>query len=149
MILAKKKLYFIPPKIADKMNGDGPQNNWAHGQGSFDKEIVKYWIIENSFRGINYVKNIPLYINSIISIDVFTSKLSEFQSSSNDQLLVIDVQGFEQSVLKSVDWKNSPKYILIEDDLKNKDVLMFLKSKNYKWVAGSIDKIYKLNSNEK
>ena len=147
--IGKKKLYFIPPKIADQMNGDGPQNNWAHGQGSFDIEIIKYWIIENSFRGINYVKNISFYINSIISIDLITSKLSEFQSSSDNQLLVIDAQGFEQSVLKSVDWKNSPKYILIEDDLKNKDVLMFLKSKNYKWVAGSIDKIYKLNSNEK
>jgi hypothetical protein len=24
-------LYFIPPEIADMMNGDGPKNDWAHG----------------------------------------------------------------------------------------------------------------------
>ena len=45
-----KKLYYISPKTADLMNGDGPFNNWAHGRGSFNLETVVYWIKQNSFR---------------------------------------------------------------------------------------------------
>jgi hypothetical protein len=61
----KQKIYFIPPKIADLMNGEGPKNNWAHGQGSSDKEFIIKQIKLNNFRGSNYKENIQKYINSI------------------------------------------------------------------------------------
>ena len=50
----KQKLYFIPPKVADQMNGDGPFNNWAHGQGSFNLDVVIYCIKKNIFIFLAY-----------------------------------------------------------------------------------------------
>lgn len=35
-----RKIFYIPPETADEMNGDGPQNDWAHGQGSFDIQSI-------------------------------------------------------------------------------------------------------------
>ena len=35
-----KRLYFIKTEVADLMNGDGPKNDLAYGQGSFSKETV-------------------------------------------------------------------------------------------------------------
>ena len=93
-------LYFIEPGIADQMNGNGPPNNWAHGQGSFDPKIVKYWIERNRFRGEEYVANINTYLQSIIPIDVEIIPLSDIAMSRQNEnlLVVIDVQGFELEV---------------------------------------------------
>ena len=71
-------LFYINPKIAGEMNGDGPYNDWSHGQGSFSKETIKYWIDKNKFRGENYVKNINKYYNSIEKIELKTSLTCDF-----------------------------------------------------------------------
>jgi len=142
-----RKIYFIPPSIADEMNGDGPNNDWAHGQGSFDKNIIIYWIKKNSFRGQNYRDNINKYIDSITYLELQPLQLSTFQIFPEDLFLIIDVQGFELDVLKTVNWEIPPKFILVEDDLKNNDLVTFLEKKNYKWVAGKADKIFKYISN--
>ena len=144
----KQNIYFIDPSIATKLNGDGPKNNWAHGQGSFDKRIVKYWIIKNSFRGKDYRNNIPLYINSIKKNTIITKKLSDFGFTKNlETLLVIDVQGFELEVIESMNWSNSPKYIIYEDDIKlfkfkSNKIRKILKDNNYKYIGGKYDKLF-------
>ena len=144
----KRNIYYIDPSIATKLNGDGPKNNWAHGQGSFEKKIVKYWIIKNSFRGKNYRKNIPLFLNSIKKEIIRTKKLSQFKFTNNlETLLVIDVQGFELEVIEGIDWSNSPKYIIYEDDIKlfkfkSNKIRKILKINNYKYIGGKYDKLF-------
>ena len=61
-------------------------------------------------------------------------------------LLVIDVQGHELNVLKGLDFRNfPPKHIYVENDLNNGlDIFDYLTSKNYKWIAGSNDLVFKL-----
>jgi FkbM family methyltransferase len=138
-------LYFIEPSIADKMNGNGPANNWAHGQGSFDPNVVRYWIERNRFRGEDYVKNIETYLQSIISIDVDIIPLSEIaMSQQNDNLLiVIDVQGFELEVIRGIDWKHPPAYIVLEDDLnKSGPISEYLALHDYSYLCGRNDKLY-------
>lgn len=138
-----KKLYFIKPEVADLMNGDGPKNDWAHGQGSFSKETVIHWINENSFRGNEYRKNIPLFISSIDSVVIPTKKISEFIPSASHVLLVLDVQGFEYEVLQGVEWSNRPKFIYLEDDLGNgQKIAKFLAQKGYLYLCGSGDKVF-------
>jgi FkbM family methyltransferase len=139
-------LYYINPKIADEMNGDGPYNDWAHGQGSFSKDIVKYWIDKNSFRGSNYIRGIEKYHNSIDSIELKSIKTSDLIPNHKNILLVIDVQGFEINVLNGIDFKNNPpKYIIAEDDInKENKLLNFMKSKSYSWIAGNTNKVFKL-----
>jgi len=44
------------------MNGDGPFNNRAQGQGSFDRQFVEDSIKKNYFRGKSYQEKIPFYI---------------------------------------------------------------------------------------
>ena len=119
-------LYFIEPSVADQMNGDGPPDNWAHGQGSFDPSVIKYWIERNKFRGEDYVRNIDNYIEAIRSLEVEIIRLSDIEMScQNDNLLlVIDVQGFELDVIRGVDWNHPPAYIVLEDDLKKRVPLM-------------------------
>jgi len=138
-------LYFIEPTVADQMNGDGPPNNWAHGQGSFDLNVVKYWIERNRFRGEHYVRNMDKYTESIISINVEIICLSDVEmSNDNDNLLlVIDVQGFELDVIRGIDWRYPPAYIVVEDDLnKSGSINKYLSSKGYFYLCGRIDKVY-------
>jgi FkbM family methyltransferase len=141
-----KDLYFIQPEIADEMNGDGPNNNWAHGQGSFDKNIIIHHINQNKFRGKDYVKNIPNYINAIQSIETKIIRLMDLNLDDlnfDNFLLVIDVQGFEIEVLKGIDWRRPPRFIVFEDDLNNgKLIHNYLISKEYKFVLGNLDKLY-------
>jgi FkbM family methyltransferase len=138
-------LYFIEPGVADKMNGDGPPNNWAHGQGSFDPNIVKYWIERNRFRGEDYVRNIDTYLQSIISIEVDIVPLSDIaMSRQNDNLLVVmDVQGFEMDVIRGIDWSHPPAFIVLEDDLNKADpISKYLESRGYFYLCGRNDKLY-------
>lgn len=142
-----KKLYFIPPHIADTMNGNGPANNWAHGQGSFDKRIVIHWIHENKFRGADYIRQIPFFVSAIESIDVDIKKTASLMPKSHNLLMVIDVQGFELEVLEGVEWdSNPPRYILLEDDLdRSKQVADLLKTNGYSYVCGNTDKVFARN----
>jgi FkbM family methyltransferase len=138
-------LYFIEPGIADQMNGDGPPNNWAHGQGSFDPNVVKYWIERNRFRGEDYVRNIDKYLGAIISEDVEIIRLSDVEMSGRDEnlLLVIDVQGFELDVIRGIDWRHPPAYILLEDDLnKSGPIGKYLSSRGYFYLCGRNDKVF-------
>ncbi len=138
-------LYFIEPSVADQMNGDGPPNNWAHGQGSFDPNVVRYWIERNKFRGEDYVRNIDNYIGAIRSVYVEMIRLSDIEmSQQNDNLLlVIDVQGFELDVIRGIDWSHSPAYIVVEDDLnKSGPIDKYLSSRGYFYLCGRSDKVY-------
>lgn len=132
-----KKIYYIDPKIAGLMNGDGPNNNWAHGQGSFSKSFIINEIKKNYFRGIDYKKNINKFIQSIKFKKVKSIKISDIKISNNTQnLLVIDVQGFEYEVLKSINFKIQ-KFDLIyfEDEgtyqIKSKKIVKLLEENNY------------------
>lgn len=139
-----KSLYFIDPIIADQMNGDGPHNNWAHGQGSFNYNTVVYWINQNRFRGKYYVEQIHFYIASIQSVSLQIKPICEIVTTHPNQLLVMDVQGFELEVLKGVDWySNPPAHILLEDDLgKTSQITAFLFEKGYRYVCGDTDKVF-------
>ena len=57
--------YYVDPAVADEMDGDGPPNRWAHGQGSTQRDVIVYWIRQNAFRGAHYRDNIPRYIDAI------------------------------------------------------------------------------------
>jgi FkbM family methyltransferase len=139
-----RELFFIPPTLASEMNGDGPQNNWAHGQGSFDKNTVIHWIKENSFRGKDYVAKLQDYISAITSIQLHTMRTERLLPlDRNGLLLVVDVQGFEIDVLNGIDWNNPPQWIIVEDDVGNTiDLLEFFADKGFSWVAGDHDKLF-------
>lgn len=143
-ISCNRDLFFIDPAVADQMNGDGPQNNWAHGQGSFESGTIVHWINENKFRGEEYIKNIPFYISSIQSVELKIRRVSEFIPSHDNYLLMIDVQGFELDVLRGVDWSsNPPAYVVLEDDLgKFHQIDNFLNKKGYRYLCGDYDKVF-------
>ena len=139
-----KNFYYIDPIIANEMNGNGPQNNWAHGQGSFHRDSVEFWIHQNSFRGSDYVANIDKYMGSIIQKDVDCIPLKQISYNINDlTVLVIDAQGAEEEILKSVDWMNPPDALIFEQD-KNKDlhVYEFLRQMSYEYVAGNENMLF-------
>jgi len=133
-----KKIYYIDPKI---LSLNGPQNNWLHGQGSFSKSFIINEIKKNYLRGINYKKNINKLIQSIKFKKVKSIKISDIKINNNTQnLLVIDVQGFEYEVLKSINFK-SQKFDLIyfEDEgtyqTKSKKIIKLLKENNYNLIG--------------
>jgi len=144
-------LYFIEPDVADQMNGRGPLNNWAHGQGSFDKNVINYWIRRNRFRGEGYVKNLDLYYASIRSMEVSVIRLADIELSRSHEnlLIVVDVQGFELDVIRGIDWNFPPAYIVIEDDLGNSGPIdEYLSSRGYIYLCGRNDKVYKLSEGD-
>jgi FkbM family methyltransferase len=125
-------LYYIPNHIALNMNGNGPHNNWALGQGSFYKDNVVFWIYNNSFRGDDYKKNIKYWIENIseVNVSIIATK-NLIPVTSKIIFLIIDVQGFEIDVLKGIDWNYPPKYIIIEEDLNNMNAREYLLNKGY------------------
>jgi FkbM family methyltransferase len=138
-----RTLYYMPPEIADTMNGNGPKNNWAHGQGSFDRETIVHWINNNSFRGEDYCKNIPFFISSIASIEIRIRPAGDIIPNVDNLLVVIDVQGFEIDVLNGINWDFPPKYIILEDDLENSSgITDYMIGKNYKYLCGDSDKLF-------
>jgi len=143
-----KKLYYIPADVADKMNGDEPENNWAHGQGSFDRETVIHWINANSFRGQEYRDNISFYIDSIKEYSTPITKTDLLLPKTDcEVLLIVDVQGFELEVLNGIDWLCPPRWIVLEDDLGNtQNLLHYMNQKGFKWIAGGHDKVFELLS---
>lgn len=142
--------YHIDETIADEMDGEGPMNRWAHGQGSFDKETIIHWIKQNEFRGEKYRANIQKYLNSIIRINIETKPLTDIIRPFNIKkidALVIDVQGHELQVLQSCNIKETkPEYIFYEDDLASggDKVSKFLIASGYQFVAGNTDKLWKI-----
>lgn len=92
----KKEFFYIHNAVADEMDGEGPYNRWAHGQGSFDKETIIHWIKQNEFRGSHYRANIEKYIAAIQCNNIETRTLGdithEFHIKDIDALIV-DVQG--------------------------------------------------------
>ncbi len=124
-------LYFIDPSIADEMNGRGPHNNWAHGQGSFSKQKIIDTISDNSFRGPAYVANIPQYTEAIKQVDVEVKTLSEIINRNMPTLLVIDVQGAEMQVLEGISREHLPEIVIVENEFPDDRILNFLTSLGY------------------
>lgn len=139
-----KQLFYIPPEIADKMNGNGPFNNWAHGLGSFSKKNVINWIEKNRFRGNKYIDQIQNFKDSIISKKVKVCKTSDVIKDSPNSLIIIDVQGHELEVLKGINFElKRPRYIIIEvDHPTNIPAYNFLKNLGYKWIAGTTNIVF-------
>ena len=123
------------------MDASGPKNKWAHGQGSFSKKFIYSVIDKNNFRGDYYKKNISKFKNSITSEIVNPFKISKIKFPEKSiNLLLMDVQGHELQVIKSVDFKKQKiDYIYFEDEnptSKNSlQIRSLLKKNKYKLIG--------------
>jgi FkbM family methyltransferase len=151
----ERTFYYINPGVADEMDGDGPMNRWAHGQGCFSKETIISWIQQNSFRGITYRKNLQRYVESIESTSlksVTLATLANQRQLSQIHLLVIDVQGAEMDVLSSLgELANLPSFIIYEDDSSlnphdSKALELLLIDYGYVYIAGCVNRLWGLDS---
>tara|TARA_Y100000991_G_scaffold91401_1_gene68965 strand:- start:259 stop:1026 length:768 start_codon:yes stop_codon:yes gene_type:complete len=148
---SENKFFYIDPQIADEMDGNGPFNKWAHGQGSLNKNTIIKWIYKNRFRGPIYVKNIYKYIDSILETNMKSMTIDSicktYQIKKID-LLLIDVQGAEYEVLKNLKYfKIKPKFIIYEDDssLSRRESFLLeklLKTEGYLFLLGVSDKLW-------
>ena len=133
------------------MDGNGPFNKWAHGQGSLNKNTIIKWIYKNKFRGSKYIKNINKYIDSILETVIKSTTLNSicktYQIKKVD-LLLMDVQGAEYEVLKNLKFFDlKPRFIIYEDDSslpKEERILLekLLKTEGYFFITGSHDKLW-------
>lgn len=111
------ELFHIRPSIAHNMNGEGPPNNWALGQGSSSRATVVYWIYKNAWRGETYTREIPAYISAIEKISVPMIQTRDLIDLPDRTLLVVDVQGMELEIIWGLDRKSLPRWIVLEEDL--------------------------------
>lgn len=137
------KIFYIPPEIASTMDGEGPFNGWAHGQGSFSKEFIENEIEKNSFRGQQYINKILFYKSSIKSELVSSIGISEiFIDNKEINLLIIDVQGHEFNVLNSINFENQKFNLIYYEDespfsTSSRKIRKLLKSKKYNLIGVS------------
>lgn len=136
-----KKIFYLKPNMAKFLNLGKIKNDWAHGLGSLKKKNVISAIEKNDFRGIKYKKKIPEFKKLIISEKVKPFKISEINFPKNFiNLLVIDVQGHEINVIKSINFKKKKiDYIYYEDENKlsneSNKIKKILKKNNYKLIS--------------
>lgn len=120
-VAASRRLYFVPPDLADEMDGSGPPNKWAHGQGSFDRRQVEYWIRANEFRW-NDPHLTESYLSRISETEVVCRPAADIildHVPKNEHcVVVIDTQGAESVILRGLFSNRDVKPILItyEDD---------------------------------
>jgi FkbM family methyltransferase len=151
----ERNLFYINPGVADEMDGDGPLNRWAHGQGSFSKETIISWIQKNQFRGSKYRANLQRYIDSIESTllrSITLASLARQCQLAQIDLLVIDVQGAELEVLSTLhELENLPRFIVYEDDSslardESKALELLLTNCGYVSIAGNVNRFWGLDS---
>ena len=133
------KLYYIPDNLTSELNGTKYSNDWARGQGTFDRNFLIQEIKFNRFRGIKYRIKMQKYIDSIRSIDVQVMKTQEvIPKVSEEHLLIIDVQGAEIDVLNGIDWNHHcPQWIVIENNYPSMLTLIeYFTPLGYKYIAG-------------
>jgi len=138
-------IFHIEPSKAKQMNGNGPQNNWALGQGSSSRATVVYWIYKNSWRGEAYVNRIPEWIGAIETLQVKVIKTQDLVREADKTLLVIDVQGMESEVILGLSRENLPKWVVIEEDLGKQDARKLLISWGYREVFAGSDALFEMN----
>lgn len=144
-ICGTAQVHYIPPETAAQMNGDGPPNDWAHGQGSFDRSTVEHWIRANAFRGAEYRARLDEFIGSILTIPVDVIPVGQVLERCANSLLCIDVQGAELNVILGVDWRVPPRYVIYEDDRQtNANIERVLVSLGYRYVCGDSDKVFEI-----
>ena len=150
----ERDFYYIRPAVADLMDGDGPPNRWAHGQGSFRKSTVVDWIVKNQFRGQAYRQNLPMFIDAIECCrltSVTLSSLTNTYQLGQIDLVVLDVQGAEYEVLSSLKGiEKFPRFIIYEDDssLSDQDrsgLESMLSTMGYVFIAGKSDRLWGLD----
>ncbi len=139
--------YYVDPAVADEMDGDGPPNRWAHGQGSTQRDVIVYWIRQNAFRGAHYRDNIPRYIDAIVTAELDFVPLHTVTASERFPVidaLVIDVQGHELEVLQSVNFSTRrPRFVYYEDDIEaNTAIDALLSRQGYRYLCGKENKLY-------
>ena len=148
---SENKFFFIDPQIANEMDGNGPFNKWAHGQGSINKNTIIKWIYKNKFRGKKYIKNINKYIDSILETYIKSKTINSICKTyriKTIDLLVIDVQGAEYEVLKNLNsFDVKPKFIVYEDDSslsRGESIKLekLLKTEGYLFLLGENDKLW-------
>jgi hypothetical protein len=140
-------IHYLPPDIAAEMDGDGPQNLWAYGQGSSMREVVVYWIFRNAFRGVRYKQNIQRYIGSIRQIEAQVLAIAEVlrdDHRGNDCLLLLDVQGSEYDILRGLDESTLPKWIVIETDRGTAQEKNYLEGLGYLQEVDGTDSCFSL-----
>jgi FkbM family methyltransferase len=150
----ERDFYYIRPAVADLMDGDGPPNRWAHGQGSFSKSTVVDWIVKNQFRGQSYRQNLQMFIDSIecyrLASVTLSSLVNTYQLGQID-LVVLDVQGAEYEILSSLKGiEKYPRFIIYEDDssLSDQDrsgLESMLTTMGYVFIAGNSDRLWGLD----
>ena len=144
-----KKIFYINPDICDELGTEKEKDNWLHGLGSFNKSLIEKAIDDNSFRGEKYNKNIQKLKDNIIfdCVKGFELKNLNFPNDTLN-LLVIDVQGFELEVLKSLSFKEKIDFIVYEDEnpssINSRKIRKLLTFNNYKLIGrlNWLDQIY-------
>jgi FkbM family methyltransferase len=138
-------LHQIDPAIASELNGDGPLNDWAFGQGSSKRELVVWHIHQNSWRGHTYRANIPRFIKSIYASEVSVVPTRELiNSRPEDTLLVVDFQGMELDVLVGLDDSKLPRYVIIEQDTGDFSASEWLFEHGYSLVFDGDNRFFQL-----
>lgn len=122
-------LYSIPPSVARLMNDRVP-NDWAHGQGSTSLNFVQGEILKNSWRGPRYRRQIEVFLRSIEQTEVKVVTLADVAGGQDIDLLVIDVQGFEEDVLSGLG-SLRPHYILCEIAENRSNIFRLLNNIGY------------------
>ena len=126
------ELWELPHETAKQMNGNGPPNDWAMGQGSRSRATVVYWIWQNSFRGSSYTERIPEWIGAIKKSVVPTLLTDQVMPiTDGDVLLVVDVQGMELEVLLGLSLARLPRWIVVEEDCGDTMARNYLLSHGY------------------
>jgi hypothetical protein len=124
------------------MNGDGPPNGWAHGQGSVSRARVVKAIYDNSFRGSEYRRQIPSFIDAISVQRVTCIPLASFNFSARATCLVVDVQGMEMEVLSTLDSTSLPEFAVIEDEFEDDRISQKMTDLGYDLLIGGHDKVF-------
>ena len=148
----EKEIYFINPQICEEISSLDKKNDWLHGLGSFNKNGIENEVEKNYHKDDRFKKFFEKIKKNIVSelVSPFELKNLNFPKET-ENLLVIDVQGFELEVLLSLTFNEKIDYIVYEDEFpysqESKKIRKILTMHDYVLIGRLtwLDQIYKKN----
>lgn len=140
----QRPLHYFDQAVASEMDGNGPQNLWATGQGSFDRCLVVWWVHQNAWRWGGEREKTGRFISQIKTLNVDVRRTSDFLVGPPDEtLLVIDVQGAETEVISGLRSESLPKWVICESDSPRVDSPFdLLESLGYRKLIGGANSCF-------
>lgn len=140
----KIKMHAFPEHFVESMDGEGVPNKWASGATSKYKSTLVFYAHQNSWRGLDYRMRLDEFIEGIYEFEVETENINSYIEEPSKTMLVMDVQGMEPEIIRSLEVEKRPKWVVAETDYPGNGLAALMADLGYEIIFKGSDSVFTL-----